>query len=438
MRIDALGDQLLVGLFVVQVGQDFTAFEQIAQTLGALVVQNALFVFEVAVQPLFLRSLDRLGALVQLRALAREHLAIDDRAFDARRAVQRSVLHVAGLFAEDRAEQLFFRSELRFALRRHLADQNVARLHGGADADDAAFVQVAEERLGDVRNIARDFFRTQLGVARFDFELFDVDRGVVVFLHQLLGHDDRVFEVVAAPWHERHQHVPAESQFALVGAGTVGQNVALLHALADLHDRLLVDTGVLVGPLELGQLVDVRADFARHLTFMRRAAFDANDDALGVDRIDDAGALADNDRARIASRHALHAGADVRSVGAEQRNGLALHVRSHQRAVRVVVLEERNQTGGHGDELFRAHVHVLDLVAVLQDEVAGLARVDQVVDDVAFLIEPDVGLSDDVLVFFPCRQVIASALRTRPAACSPLSLRLASSTSCCSITWPTL
>src|SRR6185437_11047288 len=43
-------------------------------------------------------------------------------------------------------------------------------------------------------------------------------------------------------------------------------------------------------------------------------------------------------------------------------SGLAMHVRAHERAVGVVVLEERDQRGGHGHDLLRAHVHVLDLV----------------------------------------------------------------------------
>ena len=173
-----------------------------------------------------------------------------------------------------------------------------------------------------------------------------------------------------------------------------------------MHDRLLVDAGVLVRALELGELIDVGAHFARKLAFMRRA-FHAHDDAFAIDRIDDAGALADHHRAGIARRHALHAGADIRSVGAQQRHGLALHVRSHQRAVGVVVFEERNQAGGHRDELLRADVDVLDFVAVLQHEVAGLAGVDEIGHDAALLVQLHVGLRDDVLVFFPGRQVIA-------------------------------
>ena len=44
---------------------------------------------------------------------------------------------------------------------------------------------------------------------------------------------------------------------------------------------------------------------------------------------------------------------------------------------------------------------------VLQDEVAGLAGVDQLGDDAALLVQLHVGLRDDVLVFFPGREIIA-------------------------------
>ena len=54
---------------------NFLAFEQIAEALGALVVQNALFVFEVALQPLDLRFFEnRLGALVLAPAPLREKI----------------------------------------------------------------------------------------------------------------------------------------------------------------------------------------------------------------------------------------------------------------------------------------------------------------------------------------------------------------------------
>ena len=117
-QLGVLGEQALVGLFVVQVGQQLLAFQQAAP--GAWRARRSGCGFRpagcAAGAAICDSSID-FDALVLLLALAGEDLAIDDRAFDARRAVERRVLHVAGLFAEDRAEQFLFRSELGFALR---------------------------------------------------------------------------------------------------------------------------------------------------------------------------------------------------------------------------------------------------------------------------------------------------------------------------------
>src|ERR1039458_215672 len=405
-QLRVLAQQALVGLFIVQVGQEFLAFQQHAQAFGALIRQDADFILQIALQTLDLRFLDHLRPLVLLLAFAGEDLAIDDGALDARRTVERCVLHIASLFAENRAQQLLFRRELGFALGRHLAHQNVARLHGGADADDPALVQVAQKTVRDIRNVAGDFLRPELGVAGFDFEFFNVDRSVVVFLDELLADQDGVFEVVPAPGHEGHQHVASQGQFAQVGTRTIGQHRALGDALAHPHNRLLIDTGVLVAPLEFGELVDVRAHLARKLAFMRRA-FHAYDDAFAIHRIDDAGALVEHHGAGIARRDHLHAGAHIRSVGAQERHGLALHVGTHQRAVGVVVFQERNQAGGHADELLGADVDVLDFVPALEHEVAGLPGVGQIGHDAALLVQFHVRLGDGPLVLFPRREVLA-------------------------------
>ena len=124
------------------------------------------------------------------------------------------VAHVAGLLAEDRAQQLLLRRQLGLALRRDLADQDVARLDLGADAHDARLVEVLEGLLADVRDVARDLFLAELGVARDALELLDVDRGEDVVLDQALADEDRVLEVVAAPRHERDEHVLAERELA--------------------------------------------------------------------------------------------------------------------------------------------------------------------------------------------------------------------------------
>ena len=80
----------------------------------------------------------------------------------------------------------------------------------------------------DVRNVARDFLRAELGVASADFEFIDVNRGIDVLLHDAFGDQDGVLEVVTVPRHERDEHVAAEREFALVGVRTVGDDLALL------------------------------------------------------------------------------------------------------------------------------------------------------------------------------------------------------------------
>ena len=176
---------------------------------------------------------------------------------------KRGVAHVGGLLAEDGAQELFLRRHRAFALRRDLADEDVAGAHFGADIDDARLVEILQRLFRDVRNVAGDFLRAELGVARHHLEFFDMDRGEDVVLDDPLGEQDRVLEVVAVPRHERDQHVAAERELAEIGRRTVGDDVALLDLIADLHQRPLVDAGVLVRALELHQPVDVDARLGR-------------------------------------------------------------------------------------------------------------------------------------------------------------------------------
>ena len=210
-----------------------------------------------------------------------------------------------------------------------------------------------------------------------------------------------VFEVVAVPRHERDEHVAAEREIAEIGRGTVSDDVALLDAVADAHQRLLVDAGRLVGALELHQPIDVDRGLGRV-----GLVGGANDDTGRVDLIDHAAAARRDRRAGIARDHRLHAGADQRRVGAHQRHGLTLHVRAHQRAVGVVVLEERDQRRRDRDELLRRHVHVVDAVAGQRHDVAGLPADDEVAGDVALGVHRRVGLGDGVFLLLHRREVV--------------------------------
>ena len=164
--------------------------------------------------------------------VAAEHLDVDDLAGLAVGHLERGVADLAGLLTEDGAQQALLGGELGLALRRDLADQHVARPDLGADADDPALVEVGEDLLAQVRDVTRDLLGAELGVAGVDLVLVDVDRRQHVVLHHALREDDGVLEVVALPRHERDEQVLAQRQLAVVGRGTLGEDVALLDLLA--------------------------------------------------------------------------------------------------------------------------------------------------------------------------------------------------------------
>ena len=215
-------------LEALRTGDALPAFQQLGETAVDVAVEDRLLVVAVLGETLDFLALDGKRALVLLDAVAVEHAHFHDGALHARRHPQRGVAHVGGLFAEDGAQELLFRRHRAFALRRDLADQDVAGMHLGADIDDAGFVEVLQRLFRDVGDVAGDFLGAELGVARHHLEFLDVDRGEHVVLDDPLGEQDRVLEVVAVPRHERDQHVAAERQFAEIGRGTVGDDVALL------------------------------------------------------------------------------------------------------------------------------------------------------------------------------------------------------------------
>src|SRR5262249_47560209 len=114
--------------------------------------------------------LDRPGAVVLLDALARKHPGVDDGALDAGRDAEARIADLAGLLAEDRAQELLLGRELRLALGRDLPDQDVAGLHLRADADDARLVEILERFVAHVRDVAGDLLRAELRVTRHALE----------------------------------------------------------------------------------------------------------------------------------------------------------------------------------------------------------------------------------------------------------------------------
>ena len=167
---------------------------------------------------------------------------------------------------------------------------------------------------------------------------------------------------MAFPRHKGDQQVLAEGEFTLIGGRSVCEYLTHLDALALGHDRALVDRCSLVGARELVQRV------RRVIAVVFR-----DGDQLRGDLGHRTGLRCQNHVASVVGGPELHAGADKWSLGPQERHRLALHVRAHQCAVGVIVLEERNHRGSHGPQLARRHVHVVDLVGLHELNFATLA-----------------------------------------------------------------
>src|SRR5690625_939403 len=310
--------------------------------------------------------------------------------------LQRGVTHLSGLLTEDRAQAPLCGREFGFPLRGHLPHEDVAGGDFRTDAHDAPLVEVPEDLVGDVGDVAGDLFRPELGVPGVDLVLLDVDRGEDVVLDQALGEDDRVLVVVPFPRHEGGDDVLPEREFALFGRRAVGEHGAHLHPVAFTGEHALVVGGALVGTLELGDLVGEGG-----------AVVAGNHDGVGRYFGDDAGLGRDHDVTGVDGCAAFHPGSHVRGFGTDERHSLTLHVRTHERAVGVVVFEERNHRRRHRDHLARGDVHVVDLVG---GNVGGFpaagAHEHRVVREVPVLTDDRVRLGDDVAVLVVGGQVL--------------------------------
>ena len=224
------------------------------------------------------------------------------------RHLEGGVTNLAGLLAEDRPKEALLRGELGLALRGDLADEHVAGADFGADADDAAVVEVgrrmSSERFGMSRVISSGPSLVSRASTSCSLMWIDVSTSS---LHQALAEDDGVLEVVALPRHQRDEEVLAERELTAVGRGTVGDDVALLRPCRPRrHDGVWLmqvswferrNLCEAVDPLAVGLVLDGDAATRRH---DRR-------DLTVVGRLDQVGG--------VACGAGLDAGADVRRLG---------------------------------------------------------------------------------------------------------------------------
>ena len=119
---------------------------------------------------------EHLVLLLRLARLngTREYLLVNNHTCQRRVGLQRRVLHVASLVAEDCAQELLLRRRVALALGRNLADKDVARLHTRSNAYHAIVVEILGGLLADVGNVACELLHATLGLAHIERILVNV------------------------------------------------------------------------------------------------------------------------------------------------------------------------------------------------------------------------------------------------------------------------
>ena len=140
------------------------------------------------------------------------------------------------------------------------------------------------------------------------------------------------------PGHEPDQRILAERKLSAGGGRSVRNDVSRSDSLALLHNGSLIDAGSLIAPDELLQAVGIPG-----------IVVIPDYNLLGCGAFHYAVFLGQHADAGVHRGLALHSRTDNRRLRNQQRHCLTLHVRTHQGAVRVVILQERNHGGRDGE-----------------------------------------------------------------------------------------
>ena len=270
------------------------------------------------------------------------------------RYFQRSVADFTRFLTEDRSQQTLFRCQFCLSFRRYFSDQDISCADFCTDADDSSLIKIFQRIVADSRNISCDLFRSEFCITGFRLIFFNMDRSINVILYETLAQQNGILVVVTLPGHKSDQRVFTKRHLTLGCGRTVCNDLSFFHSLALVNDRSLVVAVALVTSLELGQFVALLGSvvmFDRDLCGSRtlhNTSFFCHDADAGVN-----------------CRFYFHTCSDYRSFGCQKRNCLTLHVGSHQRTVRIVIFQERNERCRHGEYHLRRNVHVIELASLI-------------------------------------------------------------------------
>jgi len=176
--------------------------------------------------------------------------------------------------------------------------------------------------------MSHDFLRPELRIAGHAGELFDMNRGEAIFLHDTLGDEDGILEVVTFQGMNANEQVLPERQLAEVVDGPSANTFAARNHVTRIDQRTLIDTSVLIEACTSSGCRyrrQVLRPSSRYRSHERRC-----EKRRPNQRFRRAG---DHRHTRVNGNRPFHARTDERNFGAQRWHGLALHVRTHQSAV---------------------------------------------------------------------------------------------------------
>ena len=291
-----------------------------------------------------------------------EYLYINNDPFDTGTDIGRGISDLLNLFTKNGTEQFFLRSILALTFRCNLSDEYTSRADDTTDANDPFFIELREPCFANVRNVACNFFGTDFRLTCLDLELFNVDRGEGVPFNKTLADEDRIFVVVATPRHISTQHVPSEGEFPVLRRSAVCNDLFGFHCITDCNDRMLMDTGTAVTPLESLKFVNIVPHLTEGiLAFIVVEGFTGvYENFISRDACNGASACRGDECAGKSRSGLLHPCSNQRCFWADEWNGLALMVRAHQCPVGVFVFQKWNERSGDTHNLLRGDPDIVD------------------------------------------------------------------------------
>src|SRR5450830_1909850 len=188
------------------------------------------------------------------RVVFRDLLHVNnDTVLSGRHLVGR-ILVITGLVMEQSEVNPYLRRLLLFSAWRDLAHKNILSLDVRSDLNHATLVQMAREFLGDVGWVAGDLLFAELCRPHLNLVFFDVNGRKTIVAYETLTDDNTVLIVISSPWDIGNQEVLAQGKFPFRRRIPVCEKIADVYFISCGNGWVLVDTRVLVRPLELLKL----------------------------------------------------------------------------------------------------------------------------------------------------------------------------------------